>query len=378
MKRALQLFSLLLLAVVLAAGCEGEKKPGLKLGSLGPLTGKFAADGRDIRNGVLTAMEVMGPEMGSLGPVTLQAEDEACDPRQAVAAANRLINEKVVAVIGAYCPNALIPAAEPLMAARIIMLTPAASTGKVTESGHRYLFRTCGRDDDQSRAAVRFMQEQLKARGVFIIDDKGAGQALAESVEQLCLGVGLKVLGRSSASPGEANLSALLAKVKAARPDVIYLSLRDPATAAALLGHLPRLGLKARVLAPEALRQPQLLELAKKQAEGLYLSFAYTDKESPAYLRFHAAHKARFGEPGPYAAYAYDAAVAYLKAAKAAGGTEPEQVKAELLKLDFAGASKQIRFKDNGDSGSSFVVQVVQGGRFVNHWSAETGQLLQP
>jgi len=91
MKRALYLLSVLLLASFVVAGCgkKEEKtaeapKAGIKIGSLGPLTGQYAADGNDIKNGVMAAIEVMGPEMGALGPITLQAEDDACDPRQAV------------------------------------------------------------------------------------------------------------------------------------------------------------------------------------------------------------------------------------------------------------------------------------------------------
>lgn len=104
--------------------------------------------------------------------MTLQPEDDACDPRQAVAAANKLINEKATAVIGAYCSSATIPASEPLMAAKIFMITPASTSEKVTESGHKFMFRTCGRDDDQSKAAVKFMTDQLKSKNVYIVDDK--------------------------------------------------------------------------------------------------------------------------------------------------------------------------------------------------------------
>jgi branched-chain amino acid transport system substrate-binding protein len=336
----------------------------------------YAADGNDIRNGVLTAIEVMAPEMGPLGPVTLQAEDEACDPRQAVAAANKLINEKVTAVIGAYCSSAIIPAAEPLMAARIFMLTPAATNEKVTESGHRYMFRTCGRDDDQSRAAVKFMQEHLKAKGVYLVDDRSASaQGLADNVEKLCAGAGLKVLGHGHVNQGGKDFSAVLTKVKAARPDVFFVSLQNPAVAASLLTQAARLGLKAKILAQDAMRHPQLMELARKNAEGVYLTYGYTDTETPAYKTFYAAYKARFGEPGAYSAYAYDSAVAYLKAVKAAGGTDPEEVKAELMKLDFVGASKQIKYKENGDSGSNYVIQVVKDGTFGNFWNPENGQL---
>lgn len=386
MKRALYLLSMLLLVSLVAVGCGGEKKEekkaeapkaaaGIKIGSLGPLTGQYAADGNDIKNGVLAAIEVMAPEMGPLGPVTLQAEDDACDPRQAVAAANKLINEKVSAVIGAYCSSATIPASEPLMAAKIFMITPASTTEKVTERGMPYMYRTCGRDDDQSKAAIKFMSDHLKAKTVYIVDDKTTySQGLADNVEKMAAAAGFKVLGHEHVNQGDKDYSAVLTKVKAAKPDVFYVSLQNSASAAPMLIQIARMGIKTKILAQDAVYHPQLMELAKKDAEGVYLTFGYTDKETPAYKKFAEAYK-KFGEPGAYSAYSYDSTVAYLKAVKAAGSADPDKVKAELAKLEFDGASKKIKYKENGDSGSNYVIQVVKDGKFSNFWNPEDGQL---
>jgi len=383
MKRALYVLSMLLLVSLVAVGCgkKEEKKAeapkaGFKIGSLGPLTGQYAADGNDIKNGVMAAIEVMNPEMGPLGPVTLQAEDDACDPRQAVAAANKLINEKATAVIGAYCSSATIPASEPLIAAKIFMITPASTNEKVTERGMPYMFRTCGRDDDQSKAAVKFMTDHLKAKGVYIVDDKTTySQGLADNVEKLAATSGLKVLGHEHVNQGDKDYSAVLTKVKAAKPDVFYVSLQNSASAAPMLIQIARMGIKTKILAQDAVYHPQLMELAKKDAEGVYLTFGYTDKETPAYKKFYDAYKAKSGEPGAYSAYSYDSTIAYLKAVKAAGSTDPEKVKAEMMKLDFDGASKHIKYKENGDSGSNYVIQVVKDGKFENFWNPENGEL---
>lgn len=385
MKRAFKLLSMLALASLVAFGCGGEKKEdtkaeapvaGIKIGSLGPLTGPYAADGNDIKNGVTAAIEVMNPEMGALGPVTLQSEDDACDPRQAVAAANKLINEKVTAVIGAYCSSATIPASEPLISAKIFMITPASTSEKVTERGMPYMFRTCGRDDDQSKAAIKFMTDQLKAKTVYIVDDKTTySQGLADNVEKLAADAGLQMLGHEHVNQGDKDYSAVLTKVKAAKPDVFYVSLQNSASAAPMLIQTARMGIKAKILAQDAVYHPQLMELAKKDAEGVFLTFGYTDKETPEYKRFYETYKAKFGEPGAYSAYSYDSTVAYLKAVKAAGSTDPEKVKAELMKLEFNGASKKIKYKENGDSGSNYVIQIVKDGKFTNYWNPETGEL---
>ena len=113
----------------------------LKIGTMSPLTGPYAADGNDIANGAKTAVEVFEAEGGMPGydKIEIYPQDTACDPRQAVAAANKLINLEVVGVVGAYCSSATIPASETLAEEDIPMLTPASTNEKVTERGLPYI-----------------------------------------------------------------------------------------------------------------------------------------------------------------------------------------------------------------------------------------------
>ncbi len=101
----------------------------LKIGSMGPLTGPYAADGNDIKNGVLCAIDVVNDEGGIPGfdKIELFPQDTACDPKQAVAAANKLINLEVTGVIGAYCSSSTIPASATLAEEDIVMITPAST-----------------------------------------------------------------------------------------------------------------------------------------------------------------------------------------------------------------------------------------------------------
>ncbi|WP_018125980.1 branched-chain amino acid ABC transporter substrate-binding protein [Desulfovibrio oxyclinae] len=382
MKR-LMLLCVAMLAVVLLAGCGGgeektaEEGKVLEIGSISPLTGPYAADGNDIKNGALTAIEVVKSEGGIPGfsDITLSSQDSACDPRQAVAAANKLINEEVSGVIGAYCSSATIPASETLAEENIVMLTPASTSEKVTERGLKYMFRTCGRDDDQSKAAATFIRDFLKAGNVYIVDDKTTySQGLADNLEKLCPEYGIEVLAHDHVNQGDKDFSAVLTKVKAANPDVFYVSLQNSATGALMLTQAKRMGIDAEILAQDAVYHPQLMEIAKDAANGVYLTFGYTDKESESYKRFLDAYKPKYGDPGAYSAYAYDSAMAYLKAVKQAGSADADKVRQALLDMTFEGASKRIDYKSNGDSGSNYVIQVVRDGEFVNFWDPQTGE----
>jgi len=372
-----KLFTLLLLMLALAVAVNASAKT-LKIGSMSPLSGPYSADGTDIKNGVLTAIEVIKADGGVKGfdEIELSSQDTACDPRQAVAAANKLINEEVTAVIGAYCSSATLPASETLAEEDIVMITPASTNEKVTERGLPYMFRTCGRDDDQSKAAVKFIKGHLGAKTVYIVDDKTSySQGLADNVRMGAEGAGLNVLGHEHVNQGDKDFSAVLTKVKAANPDVFYISLQNSATGALMVIQAKRMGIDAAYLGQDAVYHPQLIDIAKDAAEGMYLTFGFVDTESPAYQKFLNAYKPKYGDPGAYSAYAYDSAMAYFNAVNMAGTTDPAKVREAMLELRFDGASKVIDYRENGDSGSNYIVRTVKDGAFHNYWNPETNEL---
>ena len=365
---------LALVAVCLMAGTATAAT--LKIGSLSPLTGSYAADGNDIANGTRAAIAAIEKDGGIPGfdKIELFAEDSACDPRQAVAAANKLVNEKVVGVVGAYCSSATIPASEALAEADIPMLTPASTSEKVTERGLPYMFRVCGRDDDQSIAAMKFIKDVQKAKTIYIVDDKTTySQGLADNVEKLAAKEGVKVIAHDHVNQGDKDFSAVLTKIKDAKPDVLYMSLQNSASGALMLIQAKRTGVTAAIIGQDAVYHPQLMEIAKDAAEGMYLTFGYIDETTPSYKKFQAAYE-KFGKPGAYSAYAYDAAYSLLSAIKAAKSTDPAKIKAELVKTEMQGASKKIKFEANGESGSNYIIRVVKDGQFANFWDPQTGK----
>ncbi|EPR31036.1 branched-chain amino acid ABC transporter substrate binding protein precursor [Alkalidesulfovibrio alkalitolerans DSM 16529] len=362
------------MALVLASGPALAAK--LKIGSLSPLTGPYAADGNDIANGVRAAIAAIEKEGGIPGfdGIELMAEDSACDPKQAVAAANKLLSAKVAGVIGAYCSSATIPASDVLSEDDIPMLTPASTNEKVTERGLKHMYRVCGRDDDQSVVAVQFMTDYLKGKSVYIVDDKTTySQGLADNVKKLAAEKGLKVIAHDHVNQGDRDFSAVLTKIKAANPDVFYMSLQNSSSGALMLIQARRMGINAAIIGQDAVYHPQLMEIAKADAEGVFLTFGFIDESTEAYQKFLAAY-APYGTPGAYSGYAYDSATVLLKAIKDAGSTKPDDIRAAIMKMDFQGASKHIKFMENGDSGSNYIIRMVKDGQFVNYWNPATGQ----
>ena len=381
MKRLLVLIAALAVMTMVLTGCGGEEKKAeqiLKIGTMSPLTGPYAADGNDIRQGTEIAIEVIKEQGGIPGftDIEIFPQDTACDPKQAVAAANKLINDEATGVVGAYCSSSTIPASETLSEENIIMLTPGSTNPKVTERGLTNMFRTCGRDDFQAPAAVNFMKEVENVKSIFVVDDKTTySQGLADGVVTAAKAAGIEVLEHDHVNQGDKDYSAVLTKIKAANPDLVYISLQNSATGALMVIQARRMGITAKLMGQDAVYHPQLMEIAKADAEGMFLTFGAIDKDAPAYKDFLSKYKAKTGnEPGAYSAYAFDSAMAYLLAVKAAGSADFEKVRAELLKLEFVGASKKMSYNEKGDSGSNYTVYMVKDGKFVPYWNSLTGE----
>jgi len=350
----------------------------LKIGSMSPLTGPYASDGTDIKNGVLTAIQVFEENGGVPGydKIELFAQDTACDPKQAVASANKLINLEVVGVIGAYCSSSTIPGSETLNEEDIPMLTPASTNEMVTDRGLPYMFRLCGRDDDQAPAAAKFLKEELKAKTVFIVDDKTTySQGLADGVSKACKELGIEVVEHDHVNQGDKDFAAVLTKAKAANADILYMSLQGYSPGALMTLQAKRLGLESQIVSQDAMFQPKFMEVAKEAAEGIYITYGFTDTTTPEYKAFEKIYVPKYGPIAAYATYAYDAATVLLKAIKQAGSTDPDKIKAEIMEMDFDGVAKRIKFKANGDSGSSYIAFKIENGQFVPYWSPEKGLL---
>ena len=367
-----------LLAVSATAHADGPGGETLKIGTMSPLTVKYTADGNDIARGVEAAVEVIMKEGGIPGFSNIEivkGDTAGCDTRQANAAAEKMVNEEVVGVVGAYCSSSTIPASLILNEEDIVMITPASTNEKVTERDLPYMFRMCGRDDDQSKAAVSFMTDYLKASTLYVIDDKTTySQGLADNVEKMASAKGIKVLGHLHVNEDDKDFSAVLTKVKDAGPDVFYISLQNSENGATMVRQARQLGIKATFIGQDAVYHPQLIKIGKDAAEGMYLTFGFINKEAPAYKKFSDVYVPKYGEPGAYSGYAYDAAYVLLSAIKNAGSTDPDKIRAEILKMDEPGATKSIKFYENGDSGSNYIIRKVQDGGFINFYNPVTGE----
>ena len=148
------------IAFTAMAACSASAE--ILIGMAGALTGPNAYQGEQQQQGVEVAIADINAAGGVLGQqLRLISVDDACDSGQAIAAAHKLVAEKVAFVVGHQCSGASIPAAGIYERAGIIQMTPASTNPRLTEEGRANVFRICGRDDQQGAIAGAF----LAARG---------------------------------------------------------------------------------------------------------------------------------------------------------------------------------------------------------------------
>jgi len=364
------------LSVLLVLGIGGwAAAETLKIGTLSPLTGPYAQDGTDIKQGVLTAVEVFGPVKG-FDKVEVLPGDSACDGGKATMASNKLINSGAQVVIGAYCSSATEPAQIPLMEAKIIQITPASTNERLTSKGYKYFFRMPPRDDVQAWSTVQFLEKKLKAQTIGLIDDKqtytaGLTENIKKFVEENKL---VKVAAHEHIAPGDSDFTAVLTKLKRVNPDVIYMSVYQP-EGSKMIQQVRKLGLTSTFISEDAVYHPKFLEVGGPAAEGVYLTFAKAP-DTPERRAFEETYKKMWNvdSVGSYAYYAYDAGMMALTAVQKAGTTDADTLQKTIRENTWPGVTGEIKFDEKGDRKIAHIVWVVKDNKFVPYWDPMTGK----
>lgn len=200
---------------VVIAGCMSMAfyaQADVKIGVAGPFTGPNATYGAQYWKGASQAVADINAAGGIKGEkIVLVQGDDACEPKQAVAVANRLVDEaKVSAVVGHFCSSSTMPASEVYDEAGILTITPGSTNPQITERGMKDIFRMCGRDDQQGAIAANYMLDVLKAKKIAVIHDKDTyGQGLADATRAALAKRGTKEVLYEGLSRGEKDFNAL-------------------------------------------------------------------------------------------------------------------------------------------------------------------------
>ncbi len=370
------------LFVVLAlvfTGCRPAAQAGqgpIKVGIMTVLTGPAASVGTEQRNWAKLAVDQLN-EAGGIGgrQVELVEADTEFDPAKAVLAADRLISDAAVyGLVGPESSQNCEAVAEALEQAGLAYVSPSGTKSELSEKGYKTFFRVVPRDDVQAPAGAVFIAQDLAAQSVYIIDDQSVySVGLATEAEKKLQELGVPTIRRASISQKDSDFSALLTRIKADAPDVIYLPIQLAAQGAQIAKQMRELGVEAKLVGSDGQFSPEdFIGGAEGATEGAYVTqFAPDAHYIPEAAAVVEAYEEQYGQFGAYGPPAYESMAVLLDAIKRAydkdGTLSREAVVRELRATqDRPGIlGFDISFDEKGDAvGAAFYMFQVVGDRF--------------
>lgn len=326
---------LALLATSLVLGSNIAFAESIKIGIAGPHSGAYAAFGEQLWRGASQAAEDLNARGGINGKtIELVKADDACEPKQAVSVANRIVDyEEVNAVIGHFCSSSTIPASDVYADAGIVMITPASTNPTVTDRGLDTIFRTCGRDDQQGVVAAEFIHYKLKAKKVAVIHDKDTyGKGLADAMKTRLESLGGKTALYEGLTRGEKDFNALITKLKQVDADALYFGGLHT-EAGPLVRQLREQGLKIPFISGDGIVSEDFVTAAggNKMVEGVYMTFGSDPRKVESGKALVEKFREDGFEPEGYTLYSYATMEIIAKAIENSNTTDGEKM-AQWLK----------------------------------------------
>lgn len=346
------ILSALIAVGLVLSGCDSEssKSNVIVIAAAGPMTGRYASFGEQMRHGAEQAVKDINAAGGVLGKkLKLELGDDQCDPKQAVAVANQLVNKGVKFVAGHFCSGSSIPASEVYQSENILMISPGSTNPKLTERGMSNVFRVCGRDDQQGKVAGDFIADKFKGKRVAVVHDKQAySQGLAEETMKELKKRGVPIAMTGTVTPNEKDYSAIVTRLKANRIDILYYG-GYHAEAGLIVRQMREQGLKTRMIAGDALVTQEFWNITGKLGEGTLMTFSPDPRKNPKVAPLVAKFKAQGYSAEGYTLYTYGAIQVFAQAAARAGSTDIAKLRAELHKGNFDTVLGKIGFDSKGD-----------------------------
>lgn len=294
-----------------------------RIGVAGPFTGAYAAFGDQLWKGAEQAAKDINAAGGLHGgKIQLVKGDDACAPKQAVAVANRLVdNDEVIAVVGHFCSSSTMPASEVYADAGVIMITPGSTNPQVTERKLPTVFRTCGRDDQQGSVAADFIVNTLKVQKVAVIHDKDTyGQGLADAMKYRMNRLGVPEVLYEGLTRGEKDFNALVTKIKASGAEAVYFGgLHNEA--GPLVRQMREQGLAIPFISGDGIVSEEFVLAAggPNYVENVYMTFGRDPRRLPEGKALVETFRQAGYEPEGYTLYSYATMQALAAAIKALG-----------------------------------------------------------
>ncbi|MDN4035627.1 branched-chain amino acid ABC transporter substrate-binding protein [Massilia sp. YIM B02443] len=349
-----------LLAFALALACAGgaHAQQVVRIGHVGPVSGPNSHLGKDNENAARMAVDELNSKGFSINGqrVTLQllAEDDASDPKQGTAVAQKLVDAKVNGVVGHLNSGTSVPASRIYHNAGLVQISPATTATLFTRQKFPGVFRVVANDAKLGGALGKYAVETLKVKSIAVIDDRTTyGQGVAAEFARGAKGPGVKIVDKQFTTASATDFTAILTAIRAKKPDLVFFGGMD-AVAGPMLKQMRALGIEARFMGGDGMCTEALGRLAGPAVgEGKVVcaeAGGVKGAQEQKMADFRARFKQKTGiEVQLYAPYVYDAVMVMASAMQNAKSADPARYLPELKKIKYEGVTGTIQFDPAGD-----------------------------
>ena len=346
----------------------------VRIGHVGPISGSIAQLGKDNENGARMAIDELNAKGVTIGGrkarFELLAEDDAADPKQGTAAAQKLVDSRVNGVIGHLNSGTTIPASKIYHDAGIPQISPSATNPRYTRQGYKTAFRMVADDVHLGGTLGRYAVEQLKGQRIAVIDDRTAyGQGVADEFEKGVKGKGGNIVSRDFTNDKATDFTAILTSLKAKNPDIVFFGGMN-AVAGPMLRQMKQLGINVKFMGGDGICTADLPTLAAgtmSDGQVVCAEAGGVEGEQKAGMeKFYADYKKKFGiDVQLYAPYVYDAVNVMVAAMVKAGSADPAKYLPVLAKTEgYKGVTGTIGFDQRGDiKNGALTLYTYKGGK---------------
>jgi len=359
-------------AAVALAGCSKSSDQGgapakstIKIGLAAVKSGSDAQIGATMLQGSQIAIDEWNAKGGVLGQQieTISLDDEG-KPDKAVNVAQTLVDDGVTAVLGHLNSGCSIPASRVYNSAKVIQITPGSTNPELTEHGYPYVFRICGRDDQQGQVAGAYLRDVLKLDTIAILHNKTAyGEGLATEVKKTFEAKGGKVVVFDGIGQDDNDFSANVSKIKGSGAQAFFWG-GMYGQGGPLAVKMRQSGVNIPFVSGDGCFDVTFVDTLKTSPNNIYLTFGRDYHSVPAAQPFLKKYNEKYGQEGAYSVYGYDAANVYLTAVEKAGTTDPDKVAAVMKGQPFDTILGKVEFNDKGDvKASGYVLWSIKDGK---------------
>ena len=345
-------------ALAAVASMAAAQEQVIKIGHVAPLSGPQAHYGKDNENGARMAIDDLNAQGITLDGkkirFELQAEDDASDPKQGTAAAQKLCDSKVAGVVGHLNSGTTIPASKIYNDCGIPMVTGAATNPNLTKPGYKTTFRIIANDLALGAGLATYAADTLKLKRVAMIDDRTAyGQGVAEVFKKTAAAKGMQVVDDQFTTDKATDFMAILTAIKSKKPDAIFFGGMDP-QGGPMLRQMEQLGMaNVKYFGGDGICTNEIAKLsggAKTLSNVVCAEGAASLAKMPGGTAWKARYDAKYpGQFQLYSPYTYDATMLLADAMKRANSSDPKVYLPELAKSNYKGVTANIAFEPNGE-----------------------------